>query len=430
MKRSATQEPRGLWSLSSSMPRSIAPPVAAALGRWSERLLRAQLARIEHGELTLVDGARRETFGRGTERCALRATLHVRDARFYAETAFGGSVGAGESYMAGDWWCDDLTALVRILLHNRAVVDGVDGGWSRVTAPLRKLLHLAARNTHDGSRRNIGAHYDVGNDFFALFLDPTMMYSSAVFERADMTLEQASIAKLDRICRRLDLQPGDRVHEIGTGWGGFALHAAARHGCHVTTTTISREQHAMARERIDAAGLGERITLLAEDYRDVRGRFDKLVSIEMIEAVGHAYFDTYFRRCSDLLEPGGRMLLQAITIADQQYEAARDSVDFIKRHIFPGCCIPSVAAIAASVARASDLRIVGLEDIGLHYATTLAHWRANLLRNADRVRALGHGDAFLRMWEFYFSYCEGGFAEGALGDAQILLAKPLIAASR
>jgi len=427
MNRTAIDGARGLWSLSMARPRAMAPALAAMLARWSERLLRAQLQQVEHGEITLVDGERRDTFGRPDERCALSVTLTVRDARFYAELAFGGSVGAGESYMAGDWWCDDLAALVRILLHNRHVVDRLDGGWSRLTEPMRKLMHAAARNTHGGSRRNIGAHYDVGNDFFALFLDPTLMYSSAVFERSDMTLEQASLAKLDRICRKLALQPGDRVLEIGTGWGGFALHAASRYGCHVTTTTISREQHALARERIDAAGLGDRITLLNDDYRDLRGSYDKLVSIEMIEAVGHQYYDTYFRCCSGLLKPGGRMLLQAITIADQQYESARDTVDFIKRHIFPGCCIPSIAAISASVARASDLRIVDLVDIGPHYATTLAHWRANLLRNADRALALGHDDAFLRMWDFYFSYCEGGFAEGALGVAQILLAKSAMA---
>jgi len=427
MNQSAIDEQRTLWSLSAAMPRAMAPALAATLASWSERLLRRQLRQIEHGEITLIDGERRDTFGSPGEHCALRATLHVRDTRFYAETALGGSVGAGESYMAGDWWCDDLTSLVRILLRNRRVIDGVDSGWSRVSGPIRKLLHAAARNTRDGSRRNIGAHYDVGNDFFALFLDPTMMYSSAVFERADATLEQASIDKLDLICRKLALKPGDRVLEIGTGWGGFALHAAGRYGCHVTTTTISREQHALARERIDAAGLGGHITLLDDDYRDLRGSYDKLVSIEMIEAVGHQYYDTYFRCCSDLLKPGGTMLLQAITIADQQYEAARDSVDFIKRHIFPGCCIPSIAAISASVARATQLRIVGLEDIGAHYATTLAHWRSNLLRNAHHARALGHDDAFLRMWEFYFGYCEGGFAEGALGDAQIVLAKSALA---
>jgi cyclopropane-fatty-acyl-phospholipid synthase len=251
-----------------------------------------------------------------------------------------------------------------------------------------------------------------------------MMYSSAYFERADMSLEAASIAKLDRICRKLALSPADHVLEIGTGWGGFALHAARHYGCRVTTTTISREQHDLARERIAAAGLADRITLRLDDYRDLTGRYDKLVSIEMIEAVGHHYYDAFFRRCSELLEPHGVMLLQAITIADQQYEAARDSVDFIKRHIFPGCCIPSVGAISASVARASQLRIVDLEDIGPHYATTLARWRENMFAQLDRVRALGYSDTFIRMWEFYLCYCEGGFAEHALGDVQVVLEKP------
>jgi len=419
----AIEQSRPLWSMSAWRSRAIAPRVARVLEAWSERILRAQLVRLRHGSLTLVDGHRCETFGRRTPECPLAAALHVRDRRFYVEAALGGSVGAGESYIAGDWRCDDLTALVRVLLSNRDVIDGVDGAWARLTGPMRTVLHAAARNTRSGSRRNIGAHYDVGNEFFALFLDPTMMYSSAIFERPDMTLHEASVRKLDHVCRKLDLQSGDRVLEIGTGWGGFALHAAREYGCHVTTTTISREQHAFARERIDGAGLGDRITLLADDYRDLVGTYDKLVSIEMIEAVGHQYFDTFFRCCSERLRPGGTMLLQAITITDQQYEAARDSVDYIKRHIFPGCCIPSVAAISASVARASRLRIVGLEDIGSHYATTLSHWRESLLRNGARARAMGYDDAFLRMWEFYFSYCEGGFAEGALGDAQILLTK-------
>jgi cyclopropane-fatty-acyl-phospholipid synthase len=297
----------------------------------------------------------------------------------------------------------------------------MDGGWSRLAEPVRRLLHAAARNTRAGSRRNIAAHYDIGNDFFELFLDPTMMYSCAVFERADMSLEQAQVAKLDRLCLKLDLQPGDHLLEIGTGWGALALHAARHYGCRVTTTTISREQHALARRRIDEAGLAERITLRLDDYRDLDGRYDKLVSVEMIEAIGHQYFDTFFRRCSELLMPGGTMVLQAITIDDRQYESARDSVDFIKRHIFPGCCIPSVTALAQSMARASTLRIVDLEDIGPHYATTLAAWRRNLFANAERVRAGGYPEALLRMWHFYLSYCEGGFTERALGDVQLVL---------
>ncbi|HTN50057.1 MAG TPA: cyclopropane-fatty-acyl-phospholipid synthase family protein [Burkholderiaceae bacterium] len=395
--------------------------LARSLDGLAERVLRTRLAGLEYGEITLVDGARRDTYGRITPRCGLHATLRVRDRRFYAEAAFGGSVGAGESFMAGDWTVDDLTALVRILLVNRGLLDGLDSGWSRLAEPARRLLHAAARNTRTGSRRNIAAHYDIGNDFFELFLDPTMMYSCAVYERAEMTLEQAQIAKLDRLCRKLDLQPGDDLLEIGTGWGALALHAAQHYGCRVTTTTISREQHALVRRRIDDAGLADRITLRLDDYRDLDGTYDKLVSVEMIEAVGHQYFDTFFRRCSELLVPGGTMVLQAITIDDRQYASARDSVDFIKRHIFPGCCIPSVTALAQSAARASTLRIVDLEDIGPHYATTLAAWRRNLFAHAEQVRARGYPEALLRMWHFYLSYCEGGFAERALGDVQIVL---------
>ncbi|MEO7727774.1 MAG: cyclopropane-fatty-acyl-phospholipid synthase family protein, partial [Burkholderiales bacterium] len=348
----------------------------------------------------------------------------VHDPRFYSEVAFAGSIGAGEAYMQGYWSVDDLTALMRILLQNCAVMDGLETGLARFIAPLQKALHWTARNTHSGSRRNIAAHYDLGNDFFRTFLDPTMMYSSAVFERPEMTLEQASVAKLDRICRRLQLKPDDHVIEIGTGWGGFALHAAGRYGCRVTTTTISGEQHDLARERFAAAGLAGRITLLKEDYRNLGGTYDKLVSIEMIEAVGHQYYDTYFRKCSDLLKPDGAMLLQAITIADQRYAAARDSVDFIKRHIFPGSCIPSVAAITDAIARVTDLRLVHLDDIGPDYAVTLARWRENLFANLDRVRGLGYTDEFVRMWEFYLCYCEAGFEERVIGDAQFLFVKP------
>jgi cyclopropane-fatty-acyl-phospholipid synthase len=313
---------------------------------------------------------------------------------------------------------------MRILLQNRGVLDGMEGGMARITAPVQKALHWTARNTHAGSRRNIAAHYDLGNEFFRLFLDPTLMYSSAVFERADMTLEEASLAKLDRICRKLDLQPADHVLEIGTGWGGFALHAARHYGCRVTTTTISRRQYELARERIAAAGLGDRITLLLEDYRNLGGRYDKLVSIEMIEAVGHHYYDAYFRKCGELLKPEGMMLLQAITIADQRYDAARKSVDFIQRHIFPGSCIPSVTVMSEAVARVTDMKLFHLEDIGPHYATTLRRWRENLFANIDQVRSLGYPEEFIRMWDFYFCYCEGGFLERAIGDVQMLLVKP------
>lgn len=406
--------------------RDDAAPSGRGDERWvdglAERLLRERLGQLQHGAVTLVDGGRTQTYGQTDARCPLQATIHVRDRRFFAEAAFGGSVGAGESFMAGDWTCDDLTALMRILLVNRSVLDGLDTSrWSRVSEYARRGLHAFARNTRKGSRRNIAAHYDIGNDFFELFLDSTMMYSCAVYERPGMTLEQAQVAKLDRLCRKLDLQPDDHLLEIGTGWGALALHAAKHYGCRVTTTTISKEQHAKARQRIDEAGLGDRITLLLSDYRDLEGRYDKLVSVEMIEAVGHHYFDTFFSRCHELLVPGGTMVLQSITIDDRQYESARDSVDFIKRHVFPGCCIPSVGALTESIVRSSGLRLVDLEDIGLHYATTLAAWRENMFANIERIRACGYPETLLRLWHFYLAYCEAGFAERTLGNVHMVL---------
>ena len=326
--------------------------------------------------------------------------------------------------MAGYWHADNLTLLIRLMARNRAVLDGMSGGAARLTAGARRLAHWLNRNTRSGSRRNIAAHYDLGNDFFALFLDERLMYSSAVFDHPDMSLEEASAAKLDLICRKLDLGPGDEVLEIGTGWGGFAIHAARYYGCRVTTTTISREQYALAAERVAEAGLEGQVELLFKDYRELEGQYDKIVSIEMIEAVGHAWYETFFRQCSSLLKPDGMMLLQAITIADQHYEAARRSVDFIQRYIFPGGALPSVSVICDTLARVTDMRLYHLEDIGPHYATTLRHWRERFLARLGEVRALGYPESFIRMWEFYLCYCEGGFAERTIGTVQALLTKP------
>jgi cyclopropane-fatty-acyl-phospholipid synthase len=281
------------------------------------------------------------------------------------------------------------------------------------------------RNTRDGSRRNIAAHYDLGNDFFKLFLDETLMYSCAVFSQPDMSLHQAQLTKLDLICRRLNLNPDDHLLEIGTGWGGFALHAASHYGCRVTTTTISEQQYQLAAERIAAAGLSDRITLLKQDYRDLKGCFDKLVSIEMIEAVGHQYYPTFFKTCGQLLKPDGLMLLQAITINDRFYRRARDEVDFIKRHIFPGSCIPSIAALVDASALASDLQLTEVREIGPHYATTLRRWREAFMSQRDTVRAQGYPEEFIRLWEFYLAYCEGGYTERVLGDLHMVFSKPL-----
>jgi len=395
------------------------------LARLARKALLSQMRHLRDGEIRLQEGTELHRFGARTPRCGLSVTLTVRDASFYALAAFGGTVGAGESYINGHWRCDDLTALVRIMVLNRQVMEEMEGGLAaRGSALLRRLLHWANRNSRQGSARNIAAHYDLGNELYKLMLDDTMAYSCGIFLNEDATLHEASIAKFDAVCRKLALTPNDHLVEIGTGWGGLAIHAAERYGCRVTTTTISREQHDFAKEKIATRGLQDRITLLFEDYRDLKGQFDKLVSIEMIEAVGAKYLDTYFRKCSSLLKPTGAMLLQAITLQDQFYARALKSVDYIQRFIFPGSFIPSVNAISDSVARVTDMKVFNLEDIGPHYAPTLRMWRERFFANIAKVRELGYPEAFNRLWEFYLCYCEGGFAERQLGDVQMLLTKP------
>lgn len=397
-----------------------APRRASTLQALARRLVLDKLARLQSGQLMVREAGRQWQLGAGEP----RLQVEVRNPAFWPALAFGGTVGAGESFMDGDWDCEDLTGLVRLLLRNRPAMMDMEGGIARLSAPLRALLHRARRNNRAGSRRNIAAHYDLGNDFYRLWLDETLMYSSAVFDRPDMTLAEASTAKLELICRKLNLGPADHVLEIGTGWGGFALHAARHHGCRVTTITLSHQQYQLARERITGAGLADRIEVRLADYRDLEGQFDKLVSIEMVEAVGAEHLDTFFRQCGRLLKPAGAMLLQAITIADQRYEAALKEVDFIQKYIFPGGFLPSVTALATAMTRGCDLRTVHLEDIGPHYAETLARWRDNFLGRLDAVRGLGFDTRFIRMWHFYLSYCEGGFRERDLGTMQMLLAKP------
>jgi cyclopropane-fatty-acyl-phospholipid synthase len=398
-----------------------ARPRPGALGGIARRLVLGQLQGIDRGALQVRDGG--EVFEFGVPGADLDATVTVHDPSFYADVALGGSVGAGESFMLGNWDASDLTAVLRLMLRNRHAIDAVDGGMARLTAPWRRAAHWLRRNSRRGARRNIAAHYDLGNDFFSLFLDETMMYSCALFERPGMTLAEASSAKLEAVCRKLALLPGQHVLEIGAGWGGFAIHAASRYGCRVTTTTISRSQHELARARVRAAGLEDRVTVLLEDYRDLGGTFDRVVSIEMIEAIGHRQFGEFFRRAGERLAKDGLMLLQSITIADRHYAAARDDVDFIKRYVFPGCCIPSVGALTAAIVESSDLRLVHLEDIGPHYATTLAAWRANFVANLEAVRTMGYPEAFIRLWQFYLCYCEAGFAERTLGDVHMVLSR-------
>ena len=410
------------------MSTDISRQITSTRPRWIDEFARKgvmeRFAKISCGQIRITDSSGEAIFGSSDNSSKLCVDIKVIDQRFYSDLAFGGTVAAGESYMQGCWTCSDLTTLVRIMVRNRHVMEAVEGGLTWFKAPLLRVGHWLNRNTQSGSRRNIEAHYDLGNEMFELFLDPTMMYSSAYYPKPESTLEEASVAKLKRICDKLQLSSEDHVIEIGTGWGGFAIYAASHYGCRVTTTTISKEQHAMAASRVAAAGLEDKITLLMEDYRNLEGQYDKLVSIEMIEAVGHQYLDTYFAKCSSLLKPEGIMLIQAITIADQFYDQAINSVDFIQRFIFPGGFIPSVSAIADSVKQATDMRLFHLEDIGPHYATTLQHWRERFFENIEKVRALGYSDQFIRMWEFYLCYCEGGFLERTLGDAHLVFIKP------
>ena len=397
-------------------------PRFGALDRFLRQRMQQQLAGFGHGQLVIQDAL--GTLQLGQADSGPSVTLQIHDPGFYRALATHGSVGAGQAYMDGLWQCSDLVALIQLLVRNRDLLDGMETGSARLGGLAMKALHALRRNTRQGSRRNIAAHYDLGNEFFGLFLSPDLMYSSACWEGAEDTLEAASRRKLDLICRKLALGPDDHVLEIGTGWGGFALHAARHYGCRVTTTTISREQHDLAAQRIAEAGLGGRITLLQSDYRDLSGQYDKLVSIEMIEAVGADFQDSYFGQIGRLLKPDGLALVQAITIEDHRYEQALKSVDFIKRHVFPGCFIPSVNAMLASKTRSSDLALVALEDFGLSYARTLQAWRERFLAQLPAVRAQGFDERFIRLWEFYLAYCEGGFRERSIGVSHLVMAKP------
>jgi cyclopropane-fatty-acyl-phospholipid synthase len=336
----------------------------------------------------------------------------------------GGDLGAAESYLEGEWVSDDLTDLFRVLLRNETVLQTFRSPLTMLTRFISRLGHFRNRNSRDGSRRNIHEHYDLGNSFFSLFLDPTMMYSSALFSNEQASLEEASLEKVDRVCRNLQLSPEDHVLEIGTGWGTFAIYAAQKYGCRVTTTTISEEQFRMATQRVEEAGLTDRITILMKDYRDLEGQFDKLVSIEMIEAVGQQYLPEYFATCDRLLKDNGAMMIQAITMPEQRYERYRNSVDFIQKYIFPGGFLPSVSVMQECVATRTSLRMIELMDFGMHYARTLRLWNERFHERLDEVKALGFDDRFIRMWRYYLCYCEAAFLERAIGVCQVMWAKP------
>jgi len=397
----------------SIVPADLEPSAAIAAGpleSLGRRLLHSQLRRLRDGEIRVLDGGSEQRFGTRTERCPLSVEVEVLHPRFYSDAVFGGTVGAGAAYIRGLWRCTDLTGLTRVMYVNRALMDRMDRRWTFLSRPLLRAFHWLHSNSKAGSERNISAHYDLGNDFYRLMLDETMTYSCGIFSDDATTLAAASRAKFEVVCHKLALQPTDHLLEIGTGWGGLAIHAAEQYGCRVTTTTISREQHDFARAQVEQRGLGDRVTVLLKDYRSLEGQYDKLVSVEMIEAVGASYLDTYLAKCASLLRESGAMLLQAITIQDQDYRAQLRTVNFIQRYVFPGSFIPSVGAIAESLRRVTDMKIFHLQDIGPHYARTLALWRRNFFEHLAAVRKLGFSEQFIRLW--------------ALGDVQLLLTKP------
>ena len=378
------------------------------------------LERTRGGALELLEGDRRLEFGDpGAE---LRARVEVRDPRAYA-AAMRGSIGLGESFVDGMWTSEDPVAVVRLACRNLSALDKVRGRLQPLVGPLQRAMALVPANTRGAAARHIAAHYDLGNPLFESFLDERMMYSCAYFETPAASLEQAQLAKLERTCERLDLGPGDHLVEIGTGWGGLAVHAAATRGCRVTTTTISRDQHAHAVERVRAEGLEDRVEVLFRDYRDLEGSFDKLVSIEMIEAVGWQYFPVFFERCAALLRPGGTMFLQAIAIADHLYEQEKARRTFSNTHVFPGGCLPSQELIA-ELTRRSGLYTNWCEEISSHYALTLATWRERFNRAWQGLRERGYDERFRRLWNFYLASSEAGFRERRIRDLQLLFSKP------
>lgn len=407
-------------------PFRVRPPRKRATlsDRAARSAIFALLAKLERGSVTVVEGGKRHRFGSADPQWP-HSTVNIHSPAVYRHALLRGSIGLGETYIDGWWDADDLTTFVRVLARELPRLDPLRNGIDRVTRPITgPVRRLRRREDRHRDRRNIRAHYDLGNDFFERFLDPTMLYSSAYFASDRASLEEASTEKVDRICRKLGLGPDDHVLEIGTGWGGFACHAAARYGARVTTTTISVEQERHARERVHAAGLDHLVTVLGEDYRDLTGEYDAVVSIEMIEAVDWRDYDRFFGACADRLKPNGRMALQAIVIGDQRFERAKTSEDFIKRFVFPGGCLPSVQAILSTTARVTDLALVDLEDFGVHYAETLSRWAANLRANRAELLERGYDEPLMRLWDFYLAYCEGAFLERHVSVVQAVLVRP------
>ncbi|EPA0544945.1 SAM-dependent methyltransferase [Vibrio alginolyticus] len=417
-----------LNTTSMAMPRELTTTQKAARG-----VLFQCLQNMEIGCLTVIESFKTETTER-SERFStpngdyngepVAATIEVKHPGFYSRLLQGGSIAAGEAYMDGWWDSPDLTSLMKLMALNMRALDKLEEQGSWLTKILYKFSHWSNRNSEENSRKNIHAHYDLGNNLYEAFLDTNMLYSSALYNHADDSLEQAQINKMDRLCQQLELKPTDHVVEIGTGWGAMAIYMAEQYGCQVTTTTISEEQHAYAEQKIKERGLEDKITLLKEDYRNLTGTYDKLVSIEMIEAVGKQFLPSYIKVCESLLKSGGLMAIQAITIADQRYDYYSNNVDFIQKYIFPGGFLPSVTSLTQATTKYSDLVTRDLFDIGLDYAKTLNEWHLRFNRAENEVRSFGYDDRFVRMWRYYLSYCEGGFLARTISAVHMTFQRP------
>lgn len=388
----------------------------------AKKLLLSVLPALADGHLSLIDGDNSYEFG--NKDSDLHATLVVTHPRFYRQILLSGSIGAGEAFIQHHWNSPDLTKVVQIFARNLALLDKLEQKLSWLTTPFSRLGHLFNRNTQAGSKKNILAHYDLGNDMYQAFLDKEMLYSSALYPHADASLDEAQQHKLETICQRLDLKAGQTLLEVGTGWGALAIYAAKHYGVKVTTTTISDAQFEYAKSRVEQEGLADKVTLLKDDYRILTGEYDRVVSIEMIEAVGHEFLPGFFKKLESLLKPNGRLLIQAITIADQRYNSYRKSVDFIQRYIFPGGCLPSVTRMTNELTKHTDFVTWSVDDMGLDYAKTLKDWQNNFDAALPKIKALGYGDDFIRMWKFYLSYCEGGFLERTTSTVHLVAVRP------
>ena len=376
---------------------------------------------IEAGFIKLKDGSETFTFGNKSDN--LKTSIIIHSQEFYVLLGSGGTMGVSEAYMAGYWSSSNLVALLQIVLRNRSVLDSLDSGIAKLIQPVNKQIHKSRQNTLKGSKSNILAHYDLSNEFYSLWLDSTMTYSCGYFNNEDSSLKEASIEKIDRICRKLKLSKEDSLLEIGTGWGSFSAHAVENYGCNIVTTTISDAQYKYAYKLFKENNLSSKIQLLNIDYRKLDGKYDKIVSIEMIEAVGYQFIPEYLQKIDSLLKPSGKAVIQGITYNDQSFETYKNSVDFIKKYIFPGSCLISLSQILDVLKIQTSMALIDMEDITIHYAETLKRWRENFFRALPEIKKLGFSDSFIRMWEFYFVFCEAGFLERNIGDVQLVLAK-------